>query len=221
MIHRRRRIALLCGIAHKAFRQIYTRRAANRTDALLLLEIVNMFGRIQNLDDRVLDNIGRIHRPALNRIMITASRAGNLGIIWWMICTPFLIRPAWRMTGLNFVFALALAHLAGEIIIKHIVKRVRPCHSLGDEEQLIDRPRFYSFPSGHTTSSFAMVGVALLRCKLITFLPILMLATLIGFSRMYLRVHYLTDVVFGALLGFTCGVLSVGLFDAIVSALGF
>ncbi|MBQ1815226.1 MAG: phosphatase PAP2 family protein, partial [Ruminococcus sp.] len=61
----------------------------------------------------------------------------------------------------------------------------------------------------------------LLRCKLITFLPILMLATLIGFSRMYLRVHYLTDVVFGALLGFTCGVLSVGLFDAIVSALGF
>ena len=179
-----------------------------------------MFGRIQSIDNRVLDNIGKIHRPALNRIMITASRSGNLGIIWWVICIPFLIRSEWRMTGFNFVAALSIAHLAGEIIIKHIVKRVRPCHSLGDEEQLIDRPRFYSFPSGHTTSSFSIVGVALLRCRLVTFLPILLLATLIGFSRMYLRVQYLTDVVCGALLGFTCGVGSVILFNAIASAIG-
>lgn len=177
-----------------------------------------MFGRIQNIDKRVLDNIGRIHKPALNKIMITASRSANVGIIWWIICIPFLIHPEWRLTGLNIVMALALAHLMGEIIIKHIVKRVRPCHSLDDDEQLINRPRFYSFPSGHTTASFAVVGVALLRCRIITIIPILLLATLIGFSRIYLRVHYLTDVIAGALLGLCCGMGSVLLLNAIVSA---
>ncbi len=178
-----------------------------------------MFGRIQNIDNRVLERIGRIHKPALNRIMITASRAGNFGTIWWAICLPFLIRPEWRATGFNIVFGLALAHLMGEIIIKHIVKRVRPCHHLGDEEQLIDRPRFYSFPSGHTTASFAVVGIALLRCRPITFMPILLLAMLIGFSRIYLRVHYLTDVVAGAVLGFVCGISSVIIFNAFVPML--
>lgn len=175
-----------------------------------------MFGRIQNIDNRVLDNISRIHKPALNKIMITASRAGNAGIVCWAICLPFLINSNWRATGANFVFGLAWAHLMGEIIIKHIVKRVRPCHTLDDDEQLIDRPRFYSFPSGHTTASFAMVGVALMRCKVITFMPILMLAMLIAFSRIYLRVHYLTDVIAGMILGLTCGICSVLIFNTVV-----
>ena len=163
-----------------------------------------MFGRIQNIDNRVLDNISRIHKPALNKIMITASRAGNAGIVWWAVCLPFLINSNWRATGANFVFGLAWAHLMGEIIIKHIVKRVRPCHTLDDDEQLIDRPRFYSFPSGHTTASFAMVGVALMR------------AMLIAFSRIYLRVHYLTDVIAGMILGLTCGICSVLIFNTVV-----
>ena len=60
------------------------------------------------------------------------------GIVWWAICLPFLINSNWRATGANFVFGLAWAHLMGEIIIKHIVKRVRPCHTLDDDEQLID-----------------------------------------------------------------------------------
>lgn len=175
-----------------------------------------MFGRIQNIDNRVLDNISRIHKPALNKIMITASRAGSAGIVWSAICLPFLINSNWRATGANFVFGLAWAHLMGEIIIKHIVKRVRPCHTLDDDEQLIDRPRFYSFPSGHTTASFAMVGVALMRCKVITFMPILMLAMLIAFSRIYLRVHYLTDVIAGMILGLTCGICSVLIFNTVV-----
>ena len=49
-----------------------------------------MFGRIQNIDNRVLDNISRIHKPALNKIMITASRAGNAGIVWWQSACRFL-----------------------------------------------------------------------------------------------------------------------------------
>lgn len=177
-----------------------------------------MFGRIQNIDDRVLDRIGRIHRPALNKIMIIVSKSGNLGFIWWVICIPFFVLPRWRITGLNFIFGLCIAHLMGEIILKHIVRRVRPCHHLDDDEQLIDRPRFYSFPSGHTTASFAFVGVAMLRCALPAFLPILLLALTIGFSRVYLRVHYLTDVLCGVLLGLACGICSVRIFNFLIAA---
>ena len=168
-----------------------------------------MFARIKSLDYKVLHNISRLHRPSLNIIMKTASRSANVGIIWWLITLPFLIRPEWRATGFNFVVALAFAHVMGEGLIKHVVKRIRPCHSLDDDEQLINRPRFYSFPSGHTTASFAMVGVSLLRCRVITFVPIIILAALISFSRIYLRVHYLTDVIAGVILGTTCGMLSV------------
>lgn len=175
-----------------------------------------MFGRIQKVDNRVLERIGNIQKPALNRIMITASRAGNLGIVWWVICAIFLLRPDWRMTGVLMIIALSVSHLMGEIIIKHLVKRVRPCHRLGDDEQLINRPRFYSFPSGHTTASFSIVGVALLRCTPISFVPLLLLAVLIGFSRVYLRVHYLTDVLAGALLGYICGILTVIIAGAVI-----
>ncbi len=175
-----------------------------------------MFGRIKNIDNRVLEKIGKIHKPVLNKIMIVASRSANIGFIWWMVCIPFLVHPDWRLTGLNFVLALAIAHLMGEIIIKHIVKRVRPCHNLGDDEQLIDRPRFYSFPSGHTTASFAMVGVSIYRgLPPYVVLPVLAIAMLISFSRIYLRVHYLTDVIAGMFLGLICSGISVLFFHAI------
>ena len=100
---------------------------------------VFMFGRIKKLDYRVLENISRIHRPKLNRIMVTASRLGNAGIVWWAVCLPFLINQRWRYTGLTIIFSLGLTSLMGEGIIKHAVKRVRPCHSLEDDEQLINR----------------------------------------------------------------------------------
>lgn len=178
-----------------------------------------MFGRIQNVDNRVLERIGRIHRPVLNKIMIAVSKSGNLGLVWWAVCIPFFIIPKWRLTGFNIVFALCFAHLMGEIILKHIVRRVRPCHHLDEDDQLIDPPRFYSFPSGHTTASFAVVGVALLRCVPIASFPILILAITIAFSRIYLRVHYLTDVLCGVVLGLACGISSVFIFNALVDAI--
>lgn len=175
-----------------------------------------MFGRIQKLDNTIIERISKLHKPAITKIMVTASFSGNLGIIWWLFCMPFLFRAEWRRTGFNIILGISIAHIMGEIIIKHLVKRSRPCHKLKDDELLIARPRFYSFPSGHTTASFAVVGVTLLRCQLITFFPILIIASLIAFSRLYLRVHYLTDVLAGVVLGFTCGVCSVLLFNAFI-----
>ena len=176
-----------------------------------------MFGRIKKLDYRVLENISRIHRPKLNRIMVTASRLGNAGIVWWAVCLPFLINQRWRYTGLTIIFSLGLTSLMGEGIIKHAVKRVRPCHSLEDDEQLIKKPKYYSFPSGHTASSFSVVSVVTFsQCPFYVIVPIFLVASIIGFSRVYLRVHYLTDVVVGFFLGIVCGFATVLLMNAIV-----
>ena len=94
-----------------------------------------MFGRIQTVDNKVLYNISRMHKPALTKIMVASSRLGNAGFVWWAICIPFFVVPEWRKTGFNFVFALCLAHLMGEIIIKHLVKRTRPCGRGADYKQ--------------------------------------------------------------------------------------
>lgn len=177
-----------------------------------------MFARLKSLDDRIFDNIPRIHRPAINRIMVTATRLGNAGIVWWFVCLMFLISPKWRYTGLVIIFSIGLTSLMGEGIIKHAVKRVRPCHDLDEEDKLLNNPRtFYSFPSGHTASSFAVTAVIISsHCPAYVWIPILLVSMTIGFSRVYLRVHYLTDVVVGMLLGTVCGIASVLLFHAIV-----
>ena len=78
----------------------------------------------------------------------------------------------------------------------------------------------FSFPSGHTTASFSFFAVALLRCSTPVWTGIFILAVLMGFSRVYLRVHYLTDVLVGAVLGFLCGSASVALLNYIMTNFG-
>lgn len=174
-----------------------------------------MFQRIQYMDDVFLNWIGRLHKPVLNKVMAVISALGSKGIIWFMICIPFLIIPSARLTGLNIIVGLAITNISGEAVIKHIVCRVRPCHKLEDDELIVKRPRYYSFPSGHTASSFSVVAVVAFRMWPLA-IPIALLASIMGFSRLYLRVHYLTDVICGIILGLLCGFLSVELFDHII-----
>lgn len=174
-----------------------------------------MFQRIQYIDDVFLNWIGRLHKPVLNKIMTVISALGSKGIIWFIICIPFLIIPSLRLTGLNIIVGLGITNVSGEAVIKHIVCRVRPCHKLEDDELIVKRPRYYSFPSGHTASSFSVVAVVAFRLWPVA-IPIALLASIMGFSRLYLRVHYLTDVLCGMILGLLCGFLSVELFNQLV-----
>lgn len=172
-----------------------------------------MFQKIQSIDDKVIDNIIKLRSPLKNRIMIAASTAGNGGMIWFAISMPFLIYAPWRLTGVNIIFALAFTQMLCEIILKHIVRRERPAWKLADEEQLVHRPKYYSFPSGHTSASFCVVSVMMLRCQPFAFIIALFFAVMIAFSRVYLRVHYLSDVLVGMVLGLVCGAASVSLFN--------
>ena len=178
-----------------------------------------MFKRIQYYDDVIINWIGRLHNPVLNRIMIFMSTLGTKGTVWFIICIPFLFNIKTRAVGINFLMALGITSAFGEGLIKHIVCRQRPCHKLEDEDLIVKRPSFYSFPSGHTASSFSIVAVSFFHCDTLMFIGVLILATIISFSRVYLRVHYLTDVICGLVLGILCGSISVGIMDQFIMGL--
>ena len=97
--------------------------------------------------------------------------------------------------------------LFGELTLKNIICRLRPCNVFTDFPMLIARPTSYSFPSGHTSSSFAAALILTLRHKKIGWLAYIP-AVLIAFSRIFLFVHYPTDVLAGILLGTLAALLT-------------
>lgn len=170
-----------------------------------------MLKKTQRFDDAIIERVSKLHKPALNKIFKFYTNLGNAGIIWFLITIPFFFIEMRRIVAINMVIGLSMTHVIGEIFIKHIVCRERPCHRIDDSQQIIEKPKYYSFPSGHTAASFCMVAVSMMRCEWYIWLPILFLAVMMGFSRVYLMVHYFTDVFVGMIIGLISGRLSVSL----------
>ena len=130
---------------------------------------------------------------------------GNGGIIWILTALILIATKKYRVTGIAVLAALLLNLLIGNIILKPLIARVRPCDINTAVQLLIPRPTDYSFPSGHTLSSFAAATVIFLRDKRFG-IAALILASLIAFSRLYLYVHYLSDVLGGIVIGAAIGI---------------
>ena len=160
-----------------------------------------MFEILQNYGVEILDFINNnLHNPIMDKVMVAITSLGNGGLIWILISLALMITPKYRKVGIMAICALILTTIIGEGILKHLVRRPRPFTSLSDIELLITAPTSYSFPSGHTGSSFAVAGVIGSRIKKLRFY-VFPLAILIAFSRMYLYVHYPGDVIGGIILG--------------------
>ena len=143
----------------------------------------------------------------LDIVMPIITAMGNLGVIWVIMAIILLVDKPYRMIGSIVLFTLVISTVIGEGIIKHLVRRVRPCNEEGDVNLLITKPISYSFPSGHTLSSFAVAEVLSIyftHYKLI----FLIIAFLIALSRLYLYVHYPTDVIAGIIFGLLCSKLT-------------
>ena len=132
------------------------------------------------------------------------TELGNGGIFWILVSLIFVCFKETRRIGLAACIALALMHIFGNMVLKPLIERARPCDIDQTIEMIIGRPQGYSFPSGHTASSFAVV-FAFYYAKDRLWKPAAVLAALIGFSRMYLFVHFPTDIIGGVLLGLVCG----------------
>lgn len=129
-----------------------------------------------------------------------------MGWIWIAAAVIFLINKKYRRTGIELVFGLASSAITGNILLKNLAARDRPCWIKELPNMLISVPLDYSFPSGHTMSSFA-AAVIIMRSNKKAGCPAMLLAVLIAFSRLYLYVHFPSDVLAGALLGTLIGLV--------------
>lgn len=129
---------------------------------------------------------------------------GDRGLIWILLAAALLLFPKTRRLGAAVAVALVLEYTVCDLLIKPLFARPRPCDLNAAVGTLIPRPHGHSFPSGHTGSSFA-AAFALWRGKSPLGVPALILAALIGFSRLYLYVHFPTDVLGGILVGLAAG----------------
>lgn len=168
---------------------------------------------MQRFDNSILLFIkANMHGIIMDRSMIISTYLGNGGIIWIIIVVMLMINKKYRKIGFMALGALILSTILGEEILKNVVKRIRPSEDIPAWNLLIAKPLSYSFPSGHTTSSFAVAGVLLKYFKRYAF-GFLALASLIGFSRLYLYVHYPTDILAGVVVGLMCSAIIIYLFD--------
>jgi len=165
---------------------------------------------ILNIDIFILDLIQSTLRCGfLDAVMIFFTKIGDNGIIWIVLTLMFLYTEKYRKMGVAMTFALVIALLLGNELLKELVRRPRP-FTLKEITLLIPPPSGFSFPSGHTMASFAAANAIRLTHRKIGNWAFLA-AFLIAFSRIYLYVHFTTDVICGALFGLLFGYLGAAL----------
>ena len=160
-----------------------------------------------------------VRNPILDNIMIFITSLGNGGMIWIAATIVLLIPKKTRKAGIMSAVALLGSLIINNNIVKNIVQRPRPFVTFTDLQIIIPTPSEFSFPSGHTSSSFAAAAVFYRHLPKKLGLPAVILAGLIGFSRLYVGVHYPTDVIAGVLMGILLSYLAEYLFNLFVKKL--
>lgn len=171
-----------------------------------------MLDWIQKVDLWVLDWIQQhLRGPALDVAMPLVTMLGDGGVFFVLLTLVLLISRRWRSLGRSLTVALLLGLLFGNLLLKPFVGRIRPYDLVEGVELLVAPLSDHSFPSGHTMAAFAFAGVFWRYRKEVGCWRIaaVIIAFLIGFSRLYLYVHYPTDVLSGAVLGWLFGLLAV------------
>ena len=124
---------------------------------------------------------------------------GEDGIIWIAFGLILLIPKKYRKTGIIVLAALLVMLVVNNIVLKNLIARPRPCWTYPEMVQLVHNPSSYSFPSGHTTSAFAVAFTVFSQHKKLGKVIIVM-AAIMAFTRLYVFVHFPTDIYGGILV---------------------
>lgn len=158
------------------------------------------------IEIRVLDWMQSIRTPVGDTVMTFITRLGDAGAVWLLLAAVLLMIPRTRRSGVMLAAALCVDVVLCNGILKNLFGRIRPCDVNTSIQLLIPRPDDFSFPSGHTAASFAAVAALRMAGNKKLWKLALVLGVLIAFSRMYLYVHYPTDILGGMIAGGAAGV---------------
>ena len=147
-----------------------------------------------------------VHSTFLNYFFRFVTLLGEGGIFWIAVAVILLFFKKTRRTGICIGASLLIGVIIGNGVIKNVVARPRPYDTIPGIEPLIAHLSDFSFPSGHTLCCFE-AATALMMNRSRWAIPAFFAAVLVGISRLFLFVHYPTDVICGALLGILFGVL--------------
>lgn len=153
----------------------------------------------------ILDWLQNLRTPVGDCVMTFITGLGDRGAVWILLTAVLLAVPKTRRSGAVLAAALCVDMVLCNGILKNLIGRVRPFDVNGSVRLLIARPDDFSFPSGHTAASFTAVSALFLAGEKRLWKLILPLAVLMACSRLYLYVHYPTDILGGTAVGILSG----------------
>ncbi len=157
---------------------------------------------------QILHAIQGIHQEWLTEILRFFTTIGESGLVWIVIAIVLACIPKTRKCGLTMMIAMAVTYLVGNLFLKNVIARLRPCAVDTSVTLKIPFPSEYSFPSGHTSNGFAGAVTIFSYYRKAGILSLIM-AAVIAFSRLYFFVHYPTDILGGIVLGTLDALLAV------------
>ena len=142
----------------------------------------------------------------LTDVNIAVTHLGDHGKLWIVLCLVLLLFKRTRKAGICGLLSLLINLLITNATLKPLVARVRPYEQFQDLVRLIGKQRDFSFPSGHTSSSFAAAWAIFTMYRTektprVLGIASMILAIWIGWTRLYVGVHFPTDVFAGAAIG--------------------
>lgn len=158
----------------------------------------------------------RIRTPLLNAFMRFTTSLADSGILPASVCFFLLISSGCKRVGLLASLSLILESIFVNVTLKPIIRRKRPFAEYEKLTCITRIPQDYSFPSGHTACCFAVASVIYFYMPHRFGILALTVASFVGFSRMYLGVHYPSDVVGGIAIGFLTSALAEFLLSGFV-----